>query len=286
MPVAMGGMGKGARMYQSGGDGYQSEGRLPARTVLVVFGTLALLVVVGGLATVALNYVRDRNSIAAAFAEVETNPGTREMFQVLKVEFPADYASLKREIERVAFETRDAAAVGRAAQAWTVKFRLDNFDMVMRHDRATLRNIFNLTGAANEALAAHDVRECANLAMGRPLMLPRGTDPAVMQALSASGAAIFRAIKAGRTLPARPQPVLSEGDSAAFVKALHATTSPRLFNAIVAPDLLASLPPDEQCQANLAIHDAVSTMPEPAASTIAAFILFEAAKAERAVSGR
>jgi len=269
-------------MYQSDREGYQGTGRFGARSMLVIVGMLVSVVTVGGIGTSVLNNARDSSGMAAAFAELEANPGTGEIFRVLKVEFPADYALLKQDLEQIALKTRDGDAVARAARDWTAKFRLDNFDSVMRNDRATIRNIFNLTGVANEALAAYDKRLCADVAMGRPVLLPRGMDQAVMQALSASGAAVFRAIKSGRTLPARVQAEPSKADMAAFVKALQAATSPRLFDAIVSPDRLQSVSQDEQCQADLAIHEAVSTMPEPGASTIAAFILRETVKAERA----
>jgi len=273
-------------MYQPDQEGYQATGRFGARTVLVIVGILVSFLTVGGIATSVLKHARDRNSVAAAFAELETNPGTREVFQVMKIEFPSDYALLKQELERVALKTRDSKAVGQAARDWTAKFRLDNFEMVMRNDRATLRNIFNLTGDANAALAAHDTALCADIAMGRPVLLSKDTDPAVMRAMSANGAAVFRAIKSGRSLPARPQPAPSKADMEKFASALRGETSPRMFNAIVTPDLLESLPPDEQCQAGLAIHDAVASMPEPGASTIAALILLETANAERVALGR
>lgn len=210
---------------------------------------------------------------AAIERGIFSNPGTRDLWQIIKTEYPQDFDALISQLRAIEPAKREDDEVVKAvAGQW-----LQEFFATVGPDaiKAPADELLAWSAAEHELYATLQrgaVPQCAGMTMGQFVVIDE-RNAAATAAVTRRNAAMIRAASAGKRNPQ----VYGEPDDAAFLRygdAIAATgIDPQLHATLGSEAAMQALTPAQQCELGVAIYAALTALPDDVEPEMAAYML-------------
>jgi hypothetical protein len=249
---------EGALMY-----GEEGNRRIP---FLIGGGLLLIFIAAAAIFFLTRSGPQTPADIEAMF---EQNQADREVAHALKANFPSDYQAMLRRLADSA-RTNGKAAVMREAASFAERFIRSKANAIMAAPDRELQRLGGAEATLVRALHDENVTQCADYTL-RGFGPNTRLSPAIVALVSRISVILIEAARAGEQSGGTPRPTLSQTDGQAWlaeVRAMNASAADQIQNHVVDRQ-----PPAVQCEAGLAVYEAVTHLPGPTAANVTAFMI-------------
>lgn len=210
---------------------------------------------------------------AAIESEILATPGSADLWQTIKDEYPEDFDVLVGQIQALDMSERlDPSKGEEIGKVWLQQF----FERIGPDSvKAPAAELLVWSATEHELYATLQrsaVTECAAMTMGQWIFVDDGNAP-VTAAIARRNAAMVRASAAGRN---DPQDYAEPGEAAfnRLGESIAGTgIDPELQSTLGSDEAMAALTPAEQCEIGVAVYAGLSALPDDEEPEMAAYML-------------
>lgn len=228
-----------------------------------------------GLASLALAAcgITPEQDRAAIEEGILSTPGTQELWQTIKREYPEDFRTLVDRLQALDYSQRtDDSVSEEIGKAWLQEF----FDRIAPDSvKAPAEQLLQWSASEQElysVLQRASVNDCAAMTMGQWIFVDE-SNTLLTGAIARRNAAMVRSAAAGRDNPQQ----YAEPNDAAFGRLGDSIAStgidPDLQAALGSDAAMAALGPAEQCEIGVAVYSGLAALPDDVEPEMAAYML-------------